>query len=474
MTDTGDPALIGRTIAGKYVVEAYLGGGAMGAVYRARQRSLDRNVAVKVLHENVATDPMFVTRFHREAKAASRLDHPNSMRVVDFGEEPDGLLYIAMEYLEGRDLFHVMHEEWPLSSERIVKILMQVLAALAVAHDMGVVHRDLKPENIMILKGKDDEGSATDVVKVCDFGIAKITEKDDERERHTAVEKLTTQGFLVGTPEYMSPEQARGEKLDARSDLYAIGIILYQLLTGRMPFQGDSPIAIILKQISTMPDPPHTIFPSVNLELEAVCMRALAKEREDRFATAREMRSALRAALGGTTTMPSDVPSKPAPPSDVAALGSAPTRNVLGEPQIPPPPAVPSVPAPTAQPLATSGGVTREPIGDQVSAAPKGKGGLVVAVAVLALVVGAGAVLFARSPRSPRSPAPIDTAASTTAASAAASFEPSVEPPPSASVAPEVAPSASVAATPSASASATPPPPATHVKHPKRTKPVAK
>src|SRR6476661_4271921 len=146
MSEHGDPELLGRSIAGKFVVEKFLGGGAMGAVYRARQSALEKNVAVKVMHRNIAVDPSFVARFHREAKAASRLDHPNSMRVIDFGEEPDGLLYIAMEYVEGRDLYRVIHEDWPISNADIGDIVMQALAAIAVAHEMGVIHRDLKPE----------------------------------------------------------------------------------------------------------------------------------------------------------------------------------------------------------------------------------------------------------------------------------------------------------------------------------------
>src|ERR1700690_3579575 len=166
-----DPSLIGRTIAGKFAIETYVGGGAMGAVYKAKQIALDKTVAIKVMHREMAKDEKFVMRFKREAKAASKLDHPNSLRMVDFGEEPDGLLYIAMEFLDGQDLFAVLKEGWPLPDERVVGILIQALAALAVAHDQGIVHRDLKPENIMILKGSDDEGALRDVVKGCDFGI---------------------------------------------------------------------------------------------------------------------------------------------------------------------------------------------------------------------------------------------------------------------------------------------------------------
>src|SRR4029079_7482422 len=163
------------------------------AVYRAHQTALEKAVAIKVLHRAVATDASFAARFHREAKAASRLDHPNSMRVIDFGEEPDGLLYIAMEYLEGRDLYKVIHEDWPISNADIGDILMQALAAIAVAHEMGVIHRDLKPENLMMLRAKNDDERDAYHVKVCDFGIAKITERDDEpKTDNPGGRKLTT------------------------------------------------------------------------------------------------------------------------------------------------------------------------------------------------------------------------------------------------------------------------------------------
>ena len=196
--------LEGRTIADKFVIESLLGQGAMGAVYRARQVALEKTVAIKVLHRDLIEDPQFAARFHREAKAASRLDHPNSVRVIDYGEEPDGLLYIAMEYLAGQDLLAVMNASWPVPGERIIGILMQALSALHVAHALGIVHRDLKPENIMILPGTDDEGKPTDVVKVCDFGIAKLS-NDRTGSQVTSLAKgpLTSSGTLVGTPEYM-------------------------------------------------------------------------------------------------------------------------------------------------------------------------------------------------------------------------------------------------------------------------------
>src|SRR4051812_20644132 len=176
---TSDP-LIGRSVGGKYEIVSFVGRGGMGAVYKAKQAHLKRPVAIKVLHPQHSQDGTFAGRFRREATSASRLDHPNLMRVLDFGQEPDGLLYLAMEYLDGRDLLRILKDEGVPPPERIVDIVGQVLAALAIAHDEGIIHRDLKPENIMIVRGKDDDGTAVDQVKVCDFGIAKSVSAGDK------------------------------------------------------------------------------------------------------------------------------------------------------------------------------------------------------------------------------------------------------------------------------------------------------
>jgi serine/threonine-protein kinase len=276
-------ALLGRCIAGKFEIESQIGSGAMGVVYRARQTTLDKWVCVKTMKEDAAADPLLAARFHREARIASRIDHPSSARIIDFGVEPDGLRYLVMEYIDGRDLGAVLAEEKTLSVERAVDILSQTLSALAVAHDLGIVHRDLKPENVMISAG---------VVKICDFGIAQVEEKS-----RVPRAKLTSRGLLIGTPEYMSPEQARGESADARSDLYAIGVILYQVLTGSLPFEGSSPIDVAIMQVGYPVLPPSEIVPGIPRSIEEVCLRALEKDPAARFQTAREMRSALRRAI---------------------------------------------------------------------------------------------------------------------------------------------------------------------------------
>ena len=213
---------IGQTIAGKFVIEAVIAVGGIGTVYRARQLGLDRVVALKLLREEFARDEDFLERFKREARAASRLEHPNSVRVLDFGEHDDGsMLYLAMEYVEGRTLYDVIRQDAPLPEARIVDILSQVLAAVGVAHDMGVVHRDLKPENIMIIRGTSDEGEHAELVKVLDFGIASLGNVAHDAGAYAEGPRMTKRGLIVGTPEYMAPEQADGRADAAQRPLLA-------------------------------------------------------------------------------------------------------------------------------------------------------------------------------------------------------------------------------------------------------------
>ncbi|WP_434389464.1 protein kinase domain-containing protein [Melittangium boletus] len=266
---------VGRVLAQKYKVEALIGEGGMGKVYRARQEALDKLVVLKVLRQSLLNDDRTVARFKREAKAASRLNHPNSISILDFGQAEDGALFIAMEFVPGQDLHTVLSKEGPLPEPRVARIVGQVLSALFDAHNAGVIHRDLKPENIMVEQRRNE----ADVVKVLDFGIAKI--QDGGNDDGPA---LTRNGFVCGTPEYMSPEQARGSPLDHRSDLYAVGVILYQLVTGRLPFESDSAVGFATKHLTEEPVPPSRRRPEVRVSsaMDRLIMRALSKSPDDR------------------------------------------------------------------------------------------------------------------------------------------------------------------------------------------------
>ena len=281
-----DP-LLNRVIAGNFRVEKLLGSGAMGNVYRAEQLSLSKAVAVKVLHTHLMGDDKLVLRFKREAKNASLLNHPNSIQIIDSGQDRDGTLYIAMELLAGRDLAHVIRDDFPLSVPRIVRIMSQVLSALDEAHTQGVIHRDLKPSNIMLIERRGE----SDFVKVCDFGIAKAAASEKEDREHM----LTVQGLVCGTPEYMAPEQARGEPLDGRADLYAAAVILFQMVTGDIPFKGDTPMAIVSRHLVEQPGVPSRRRTDVPIPpaLDALILKGMEKSRELRFPTAIAFREAL-------------------------------------------------------------------------------------------------------------------------------------------------------------------------------------
>ena len=279
----GDPYL-GRVFAGKYRVESLLGEGGMGRVYRATQLSLDKTVCLKVLRKEVAKDADTQARFQREARAASRLNHPNSIQVMDFGATEQGELYLAMEFIQGRDLQQLLSKEFPLAETRVAHIISQVLEALEEAHTQRVIHRDLKPENIMVAEMRGD----ADFVKVLDFGIAKIQDGG-------AQTKLTQAGLVCGTPEYMSREQARGLELDARSDLYSAGVILYQMVTGTLPFSADNPIGYVTAHLTDVPEPAAKRRPGISKALSDLIDRTLSKNRDERPATAREMREAIAA-----------------------------------------------------------------------------------------------------------------------------------------------------------------------------------
>lgn len=283
-----DP-LIGTTLPGNYVLLELVGVGGMGRVYRAEQKALGRTVAVKIIHPHLLGDESASVRFITEARAASRLNHPNSVGVIDFGKN-GGQLYLVMEFLRGRDLARVVYEDGWIAFRRIVDVLCQVLTALAEAHHLGIIHRDLKPENIVL----EPMRSGGDFVKVVDFGLAKM------KADIAGSTNITSPGIVCGTPDYMAPEQGRGDPIDARSDLYACGVILFQLLTGRLPFEAESPTQVVLMHLSLPPPNPATVAPERDIPdaLVDVCLKALQKDASRRYQTADEFADALRSALG--------------------------------------------------------------------------------------------------------------------------------------------------------------------------------
>jgi eukaryotic-like serine/threonine-protein kinase len=292
----------GTVIDGRYRVAARLGSGGMADVYLASDTLLGRQVALKLLYHRFAEDQEFVERFRREASSAAGLSHPNVVAVFDRGEW-DGTYYIAMEYLPGRSLKAVVREHGPLSPPDAIDIVVQILLAVRFAHRRGIIHRDIKPHNVIL----DEEGRA----KVTDFGIARAGASD-----------MTLTGSIMGTAQYLSPEQAQGHAVSETSDLYAVGVVLYELLTGSVPFEGESAVSIALKQVSVEPTPPSERNPEVGPALDAVVMRSLAKDPLARFASADEFIAALQQARAGIAPAPAPVfnGSPPIRPDTAAAL----------------------------------------------------------------------------------------------------------------------------------------------------------
>lgn len=284
-----DP-FIGRTILdGQFEIIQKIGTGGMGSVYKATQPAMNRLVAIKILHPKLAGRKDLTSRFRREARAMSQLTHPNTTKVFMYGELPeDGSLYIVMEYLEGRNLNQTVRKGGPLPVERAIPILIAVCGALQEAHSLGIVHRDLKPENIFLCS----QGGLVDYAKVLDFGLAKVT----ERQMKPGSVILTQEGMVFGTPEFMSPEQAQGKTLDPRSDIYSLAVILYEVLTGELPFRAKTPMEYIQKHVMEAPIPLQQrvegqYFPP---GLGEVIAKALSKHPDQRHQSAVEFAEALR------------------------------------------------------------------------------------------------------------------------------------------------------------------------------------
>lgn len=284
--DEVDP-LIGAVVGERYRVTQKIGVGGMGAVYRAEHVHMKKTVALKVLHREMTALPEVVARFEREAIAAGRIEHPNVVQARDFGRLEDGAFYLVLEYVEGRSLGDVL-EEGALPVERVLTIAGQVAEALDAAHQQNIVHRDLKPDNVMLV----ERSGEPELVKVLDFGIAKVTLRDREHSDRP----ITKMGTVFGTPEYMSPEQAAGQAVDHRGDLYSLGVLMYEMLSGNPPFSGDEVHAVLMMQITQTPAP---LPSSIPLSVRQLVSELLSKEPQDRIGSANEVVQRVVALLGG-------------------------------------------------------------------------------------------------------------------------------------------------------------------------------
>ncbi|WAS92923.1 serine/threonine protein kinase [Nannocystis punicea] len=279
--------LVGSLLLGRYQVLERIGDGGMGAVYLAEHTTILKKFAIKVLSAQLSLREDHVDRFMREARAASMINHPNVVEITDFGKTPDGQPFFVMEYLQGKDLAQVLGEG-SLAWKRARPILLQVCSALQAAHEQGIVHRDIKPGNILLVK----RGSTAEHVKVLDFGIAKVQTHDPD------VKGLTQSGVIVGTPEYMSPEQGWGQSVDHRGDIYALGVLLYELLTSKIPFSGSTMMEVLNRHMFEVPDIRH---PNIPEEVGAIILKAMQKDRSLRFQSMNEVAAAIEAVGTGAS-----------------------------------------------------------------------------------------------------------------------------------------------------------------------------
>ena len=312
--------LIGTVFDGRYRIVRKLGAGGMADVYLAEDQELGRQVAIKILNDRHAADDSFIERFRREAKNAAGLSHPNIVSIYDRGEA-EGTYYIAMEFLDGRSLKELIVGRGPAPIKVAIEYARNILAALAAAHRQGIVHRDIKPHNVLI--------GAEGRVKVTDFGIAR-----------SGASQMTEVGSIIGTAQYLSPEQARGAPVDQTSDLYSAGVVLYEMLTGQVPFTGDTPLEIAMKHLSEVPRPPSEHRPEIPHDLDSIVLRALAKDPSERYQSAEEMDADLARVAEGLPVDPETEEAATAVLSGSGLMAAAPTSVIAR------PPAEPSLPAP--------------------------------------------------------------------------------------------------------------------------------
>ncbi|HUH02385.1 MAG TPA: serine/threonine-protein kinase [Kofleriaceae bacterium] len=347
-----DP-FVGNVLDDRYEILQRVGEGGMGVVYRARQMSIDRTVAIKMLSAQMAKDPNWVQRFNQEARACSRLQHPNTIRMFDFGQTKEGRLYMAMEFLDGQSLRDAIARGAPMAAVRVAKILIQCCASLAEAHSFGIIHRDIKPDNVFLL----NMAGSPDFVKLLDFSVAKLLQENDAMR--------TQAGVVFGTPQYMSPEQGRGMPLDARSDIYALGILAYEMLMGRVPFTDDNPMNVLQMHIRQ----PVPVLPAVIPQgMRDIVERCLQKDPGRRYQSATEMMQHCQqvfASLGMAGNYGGAAAPQQHPPPDSEATMMAVGQSPFGSP---PPPG--GGPPPAAGPSQVYGGSAPAAYGRAPSAAP--------------------------------------------------------------------------------------------------------
>jgi tRNA A-37 threonylcarbamoyl transferase component Bud32 len=428
-TQMRDP-LLGQVLGGKYTVVRLLGEGGMGAVYEGEQQlgTTKRKVAVKTLHPHLSRDPKIKARFEREVGTIAELDHPNTIQVYDFGVAADGILYIVMEFLHGKSLADLIEKEGSLTPVRAQGILEQICGSLEEAHGRGIVHRDLKPDNVVLV----ERAGKKDFVKVLDFGIAKRSREEDKEEQ-----KLTQQGMVLGTPPYMSPEQFTGNPIDLRSDIYSLGVMAYEMLSGRLPFKADTAWEWATQHMTQPPIPIESLAEGarVNEAMRATLRRALAKPPAERFQSVHDFYAAFSGAapMQGQTVMTAAQPpargkTEVGAPLDVAAAFGASAATASGS-------AHGYTPVGGNVAFPTPAGISHTDVAEGVPSPAAGRGKLLAAAGVIG-VASAIAIAFAlKGPGSAGKPVVFDNGAGVgpapaTSLSAAADLTTSSESPP--------------------------------------------